>query len=478
MENQVVAGGPELCEVPEYKLRGPQVQPDASYWMFCSKLHIVTIDELRAVTDNPQDPDHRYFPPYPDPCSEGGQQQTKQEFEELMDLVKRRDDPCSLVNADVDGCEQAYPKEVCEFQDELPKAYGCRVPISRLFNLSPSPLGAVLMNRYPGEQIIRTGRGMARAVESETPGIFYRHALNYLMGTRHWSPPRQALIWAALDVTIASALQAAWYYKWIGRDVDLTQQPPPARDLTARRERPSEYAKRNGINDFTVLFDRPDELNPAYNLCPDGRPCKDGKVDPDGQMADDASGTPRHPAYPSGHSTFSGAASEFLKFFFGKDPTPNFLLAGNAPSAKPQTTIGDELDNMAENIGLGRMWAGVHWRSDHEAGRKLGRVVACLVLQQLADMGAVDPKSGKTVAFDLCPPEPALVKDQCDCTQKQKPCPDRDPQTDFSRDTLLEQAKKIEDACLQTKELEKQCEALQAPQESFDSNRGVQQGAL
>ena len=39
------------------------------------------------------------------------------------------------------------------------------------------------------EQIIRTGRGMARAVESETPGIFHRHALNYLISTRNWSPP-------------------------------------------------------------------------------------------------------------------------------------------------------------------------------------------------------------------------------------------------------------------------------------------------
>lgn len=446
----------------------------------CSKLHIVTIDELRAITDEPSE--DGYFSPYPDPCDKEGQAETEREFAELLDLSKRRDDPCSLVNTGVAGCDQAYPK-VCHFQSTLPKAFGCRVPISRLFNLSPPPLGAVLVNRYPGEQVIRTGRGMARAVESETPGIFHRHALNYLMGTRHWSPPRQALIWAALDITIASALQAAWFYKWIGRSVNLTQQPPPARDLTARRERPSEYARRNGINDFTVLFDRPDELNPAYNLCPDGRPCINGMVDPAGQPADDASGTPRHPAYPSGHSTFSGAASEFLKFFFGKDPTPDFLLASNSPGAKAKTTIGEELDNLAENIGLGRMWAGVHWRSDHEAGRKLGRVVACLVLQQLADMGGIDPDSGKTVAFKLCPPEPTLVENQCDCDQKQTPCPDRDPQTDFPRDTLLKQAEQIEQDCPQTKKLEKPCKAPpksppKSPHKSLDSNRGVQQGAL
>src|SRR5829696_8521656 len=94
-----------------------------------------------------------------------------------------------------------------------------------LLNLTPPPIGAVLVNRFPGEQIIRTGRGMARAVESETPGLFHRHALNYLIGTRSWSPPRQALVWAALDVALASALQAAWYYKWVNPRTRYRERP-------------------------------------------------------------------------------------------------------------------------------------------------------------------------------------------------------------------------------------------------------------
>src|SRR4051794_32088919 len=130
----------------------------------------------------------------------------------------------------------------------------------------PPPLGATMMNRFPGEQIIRTGRGMARAVESETPGLYHRQALNYLIGTRSWSPPRQAQVWAALDVALASALQAAWYFKWINK-------------RTAFRERPAEYDRRVNMSHrkLNVLFDRPDELNPAYNLCPDGRPDAGGK---------------------------------------------------------------------------------------------------------------------------------------------------------------------------------------------------------
>lgn len=410
----------EPCVVHEYGLMGPQVEPQASYWMFCPKLRLVSIKELTAVTDKPTS--DGFFPPYPDPCSKEGMAEIQKEIEELVELAKRRDDPCSLVG----GAEGKI---------------GLRLPISRLLNLTPPPLGAVVLHRFPGEQIIRTGRGMARAVESETPGLFHRHALNYLIATRNWSPPRQALIWAALDVAIASALQAAWYYKWLS-----------PRKLTSRRERPIEYAIRNKIP-LDVLFDRPDELNPAFNLCPDGR------------KPDTMSGTPRHPAYPSGHSTYSGAASELLKFFFGSTP----VFAGAQPSkgtgnAPAPNNIGKELDNMADNIGLGRMWAGIHWRSDHEAGMELGRTVARLVLRQLMDMGIV-----------LCPPERKPIKDQCDpnqtvdCDMSIKPPP---------IEQLEKEAKQFEKNCDKKKPQQEPCSPPPQPlEEALDANRGVQQGA-
>ena len=179
-----------------------------------------------------------------------------------------------------------------------------------------------------------------------------------------WSPPRQALVWAALDVAIASALQAAWYYKWLS-----------TRTRTSRRERPIEFAIRTGrLAELPVLFDRPDELNPTITRCPTTNP-----------------GTPRHPAYPSGHSTYAGAASAILRFFFGNDPVPPALRATPAsPFDQGASQIGPELDNLADNIGLGRMWGGVHWRSDHTAGLRLGRTVARLVLEQLFAMGTLN----------------------------------------------------------------------------------------
>jgi hypothetical protein len=75
-------------------------------------------------------------------------------------------------------------------------------------------------------------------------------------------------------------------------------------------------------------------------------------------------GTPRHPSYPSGHSTYAGAASELLSWFF-----PDYR---------------EELNRLADNAGMARLWAGIHYRSDHIQGRRLGRTVACLVIDQLS----------------------------------------------------------------------------------------------
>src|SRR3954452_20065076 len=265
-----------------------------------------------------------------------------------------------------------------------------------MWNLCPYPLGGTLVSRLPGQQVIRTGRGLARAVEKETPGVYHRHIASFLMNP-NWSAPRQALVWAALDIAIASALQAAWYYKWVAEGRNKGE-------CTARRERPIEYSIRNKSG-LKVLFDCPDELNPMYIRCPDA-------LDP----TTVSPGTPRHPAYPSGHSTYSAAGAEILKFFFGEQDTPAFLGGG--------TKVKTELDYFADNIGLGRMWAGVHWRSDHEAGQKLGRTVACLVLQQLASMRTID-KDFDVITFNLCPDEPRMPCDPCtekgDCNDDKPP---------------------------------------------------------
>ncbi len=331
----------------EYRLSGPQVEPEASYWNHCPVPCPVSFEDLTHVTDDPDNPG--YFPPYPtDPAA------VRAEFDELVDLQIRRGDPAQLTST-TPGRE--------------------RLPVSAFLQLRPQPLGAVFnMARGEAFPVIFTGSELARYFESETPGLAHRHALNYLIRDTNWSPPRQALVWAALDVAIQSALQAAWYYKWLS--------PRPG---VSRRPRPIEYALDSGLS-LDVLFDR------AVNGTGSGSDGQRPDFEPVSGFINTSPGTPRHPAYPSGHSTYGGAASEMLSFFF-----PDYRR---------------ELDFLADNAGVARLWAGIHWRSDHVQGVQLGRTVACLIIEQLRRSGI--PLVPATRPPDETPPPREQLQTQAD----------------------------------------------------------------
>lgn len=98
-------------------------------------------------------------------------------------------------------------------------------------------------------------------------------------------------------------------------------------------------------------------------------------------------GCPTHPAYPSGHASFAGAGVTMLKAFFNESfliPNPVEASADGLsllPYKGEALTIGNELNKLASNIGIGRDTAGVHWRSDISEGLKLGEKVAISILQ-------------------------------------------------------------------------------------------------
>jgi membrane-associated phospholipid phosphatase len=66
-------------------------------------------------------------------------------------------------------------------------------------------------------------------------------------------------------------------------------------------------------------------------------------------------GLPNFPSYPSGHSTFSGAAAVVLSHFFPND--------------------ADALGAMAEEASVSRVYGGIHYRFDCSAGLALGREI-------------------------------------------------------------------------------------------------------
>jgi membrane-associated phospholipid phosphatase len=78
-------------------------------------------------------------------------------------------------------------------------------------------------------------------------------------------------------------------------------------------------------------------------------------------------GKPNFPAYTSGHSAFSASASEVLGYFF--------------PDKK------DELETMAEDAGISRLYGGIHYRFDIEEGKKVGREIGLKAIDEDSTRG-------------------------------------------------------------------------------------------
>jgi hypothetical protein len=102
-----------------------------------------------------------------------------------------------------------------------------------------------------------------------------------------------------------------------------------------------------------------------------------------------AEGSPTHPSYGSGHSTVAGALGTILKAFFPGEhlilnpvmPTDDGLaLTAFDPSGDTALTVEGEINKLVDNIGIGRMFAGVHWRTDHQESIRLGEDVALSIL--------------------------------------------------------------------------------------------------
>jgi hypothetical protein len=101
-------------------------------------------------------------------------------------------------------------------------------------------------------------------------------------------------------------------------------------------------------------------------------------------------GSPVHPAYTAGHATLAGAAVTILKAFFNdqapitnpKQPNATgTALVNYTESDASQMTVGTELNKLGSNIGFGRGFSGVHWRSDFTASYLRGEDVAVSLLE-------------------------------------------------------------------------------------------------
>ncbi|NMO15323.1 vanadium-dependent haloperoxidase [Pyxidicoccus fallax] len=175
-----------------------------------------------------------------------------------------------------------------------------------------------------------------------------------------------------------TALRAMWYQKW----------------QVHRRLRPEEYGGRihahlSGLRSYpqlpAVLLGSPVLSRVRlYNL---QRNLERGLSNTPTYLLPQAfrEGSPLHPAYGSGHSTYTGAGVTILKAFHTDAP----ILNPQVPNADGTALVPysgtlmmfDELDKLASNIGVARLFSGVHYRSDHDHAVRLGELYALRVLQ-------------------------------------------------------------------------------------------------
>jgi len=346
----------------------------------------------------------------------------------------RRVDPRTLFRADIPGLvmgpfvSQFLLKDLPTGTSITTQQIRTALPVDHLLTYDEwlavqngdFPVAALIPSYDPTPRYIRNGRDLAEAMHWDWPGQAAHHACLIAFGSGSVSPlagiftdrtgvaldpsnpylhsqtqygfgtfylPHLAYL---ISVATNSALKAAWYQKW----------------NVHRRLRPEEFGGRvhhvvAGTATYPVhvdLLERSAVLGEVMRrfgtpLLPQAFP----------------EGAPTHPAYPSGHATWAGATITMLKAFLDETATiANPVIAAAdglalVPYTGPdvdQLTTGGELNKLAWNIAVGRLFAGIHWRTDAIEGLRLGETVALGILRDLRDTYNEDFEGYTLTTFD------------------------------------------------------------------------------
>lgn len=100
-------------------------------------------------------------------------------------------------------------------------------------------------------------------------------------------------------------------------------------------------------------------------------------------------GSPMHPSYGAGHAVVAGACVTVLKAFFDSNAVLSDAHFVNddgtglcAVKLDRKLTVAGELNKLAENISIGRNWAGVHYFTDYIESMLLGEQIAIGLLEE------------------------------------------------------------------------------------------------
>ncbi len=121
-----------------------------------------------------------------------------------------------------------------------------------------------------------------------------------------------------------------------------------------------------------------------------GGPCR-GPVEMEGEGWCPYVPTPPFAEYPSGHSTFSHALAEIVHCFHGNDdygecvtfPARSSVVEPDCTPSAEVTLTWDTLREAADQAGMSRRYAGIHFCDGDMRGRELGKEVARVVWRKI-----------------------------------------------------------------------------------------------
>ncbi len=118
-------------------------------------------------------------------------------------------------------------------------------------------------------------------------------------------------------------------------------------------------------------FWRPETAIPVADV--DGNP----ETDPDPSFKPFIT-TPCHPSYPSAHASLGHAARKVLERVYGKGPHAIEFASPAVPDVRLRY---GSLQEITDDIDDARIYGGIHFRFDQEAGGRQGRRVGSYILQ-------------------------------------------------------------------------------------------------
>jgi hypothetical protein len=93
--------------------------------------------------------------------------------------------------------------------------------------------------------------------------------------------------------------------------------------------------------------------------------------------------TPCFPAYPSNHASGSNGGAEALRRAYGEGGHAITMTNPLVPAVSGITLKYWTFNQLTDDIDDARIYGGIHWRFDQDAGNVLGRAVATYIHKNL-----------------------------------------------------------------------------------------------